>query len=117
MRFLANENFPLKSVAFLRKAGYEVASITEDSPGIKDQQVLQRAVKERRIILTFDRDYGELIYKHKLPVPPGIIYFRFDPLTPEETAEYLLELFRYSKLQWKGKFTIVERQRVRQRPL
>jgi hypothetical protein len=34
MRFLANENFPLTSVKRLRQAGYHIASITEDSPGI-----------------------------------------------------------------------------------
>ncbi len=117
MRFLANENFPLKSVFFLRNAGYDVASITEDSPGIKDDEVLKRAVAEQRIIRTFDRDYGELIYKRKLAVPTGIIYFRFEPLTPEEPAEYLFDLLTISDLIWKEKFTTVERGRVRQRPL
>jgi len=44
------------------------------------------------VILTFDRDYGELIYRHRLPVPPGVVYFRYDPLSPEEPAEHLLTL-------------------------
>jgi Domain of unknown function (DUF5615) len=43
MRFLANENFPLQSVRLLRQADLEVASITEDSPGIEDAEVLARA--------------------------------------------------------------------------
>jgi predicted nuclease of predicted toxin-antitoxin system len=117
MQLLANENFPLKSVLMLRNAGHDIVSITEDSPGIKDSQVLKRAVLEKRIILTFDRDYGELIYKKRLPIPAGVIYFRFDPVTPEETAEYLLDLFRIEGLHWKGEFTTVERGRIRQRPL
>lgn len=62
MRFLANENFPLPSVRLLRSAGHDVLSITEESPGISDDRILTRAVAEERIILTFDRDYGELIY-------------------------------------------------------
>lgn len=62
MRFLANENFPLPSVRLLRSAGHDVLSITEESPGISDDRILARAVAEERIILTFDRDYGELIY-------------------------------------------------------
>ena len=49
MRFLANENFPLPSVRLLRLGGYDVASVTEDSPGIEDTEVLTRAV---------NRDYG-----------------------------------------------------------
>ena len=51
MKFLANENFPLKSVHILRNAGYDVASITEDSPGIQDEHVLRQAVREQNFIL------------------------------------------------------------------
>ena len=63
MRFLANENFPLPSVRLLREAGHDVVSISEETPGITDSQVLSRAVSEQRIILTFDRDYGVMIYR------------------------------------------------------
>ena len=52
MRFLANENMPLASVRVLRDAGFDVASITEDSLGISDEGVLRRAHAENRIILT-----------------------------------------------------------------
>ena len=62
MRFLANENFPLTSVRLLRQAGHDVVSITEETPGVADDHILARAVIEDRIILTFDRDYGELIF-------------------------------------------------------
>lgn len=46
MWFLANENFPLPSVRLLRQAGYDVASVTEDSPGIEDSEVLTRAAND-----------------------------------------------------------------------
>ena len=61
MQFLANENFPKASVIKLRDANYNVAYGSEDAPGAKDYEVLAGAVDEKRIILTFDRDYGELI--------------------------------------------------------
>ncbi len=61
MRFLANENFPMMSVVRLRDAGYDVAYGSEDAPGAEDSLVLERAVREARIILTFDRDYGEFL--------------------------------------------------------
>ncbi len=117
MQLLANENFPLASVQLLRQAGYETASITEDSPGIKDLEVLTRAVDEQRIILTFDRDYGELIYRFQLPPPPGVIYLRFRPHTPKEPAAILLNLFQTEELQIERRFTIVEHDKIRQRPL
>jgi predicted nuclease of predicted toxin-antitoxin system len=117
MQFLANENFPLISVQLLRQSGCSVASITEDSPGIEDPEVLARAVDEQRIILTFDRDYGELIYRFRLPPPKGVIYLRFRPHSPEEPAAILLSLFQANKLQIEGWFTIVERDKIRQRLL
>jgi len=117
MRFLANENFPLRSVNRLREAGHDVKAIAEDSPGAKDSEVLARAANEHRVVLTFDRDYGQLIYRRRLPVPAGVVYFRFAPATPEEPAEHLLELLPVASVSLTGKFTVVERGRVRQRPL
>lgn len=117
MLFLANENFPLPSVRLLREGGYDVASITEDSPGIKDTEVLARAVDEQRIILTFDSDYGELIYRFRLPSPTGVIYLRFRPHTPQEPATLLLNLLQIEELQFEERFTVMERDRIRQRPL
>jgi predicted nuclease of predicted toxin-antitoxin system len=101
----------------LRQLGYEITSILEDSPGIEDTEVLSRAVEEQRIILTFDRDYGELIYRLQLPSPKGVIYLRFRPHTPEEPALVLLELFKAEEVQFEKKFTVVEREQIRQRPL
>ena len=117
MQFLANENIPLPSVRLLRKAGYDTASVTEISPGIEDITVLTRAIDEQRLILTFDRDYGELIYRLKQPSPKGIIYLRFRPHTPEEPAILLLKLFQMKDLQLESWFTVLERDQIRQRPL
>lgn len=117
MRFLANENVPLVSVRLLRTSGHDVAAIAEDSPGAKDSEVLARANREQRIVLTFDRDYGELIYRLGLPSPAGIVYFRFDPSTPDEPAEHLLRMLRLSDLSLDSKFTVAGRDQVRQRPL
>lgn len=117
MRFLANENFPPPSVRRLREAGHNVAAIVRDSPGAADTDLLARAAREGRIILRFDRDYGELIYRLGLPAPPGVIYFRLDPLVPEEPAERLLPLLAVPAPALAGNFTILERGRIRRRSL
>ena len=117
MLFLANENFPLPSIRLLRQAGYDVAAIMEDSAGASDTVVLARAASEQRIILTFDRDYGELLYRLRLPPPPGLAYFRLDPLSPIEPAEILLRLLAAPNVALEGKFTVIERPTIRQRPL
>jgi len=117
MNFLANENFPLFSIRLLRNAGYTVASVIEDSPGARDYDVLKRASEKNSIILTFDRDYGELIYRCRSFFPGGVVYFRFDPSTPEEPAEILLNILGKKKISLPGKFTVIERDRIRQRTL
>lgn len=59
LKLLANENFPLASVRILREKGYDVCAIGTDYSGVKDEMVMQIAMKVERLILTFDRDYGE----------------------------------------------------------
>jgi predicted nuclease of predicted toxin-antitoxin system len=117
VRFLADENFPLPSVRILNSAGHDVAAIVLESPGAPDQHVLERAAREQRILLTFDRDYGRLLYERDLPAPGGIVYFRFVPSSVEEPAEYLLALLERPEPSLPGMLTVAERDRVRQRPL
>ncbi|RUR72971.1 DUF5615 family PIN-like protein [Chlorogloeopsis fritschii PCC 9212] len=117
MRFLANENFPRKSVIYLRTAGYDVAYGSEDAPGAEDAEVLARAVREKRVILTFDRDYGELIYRMRMPVPVGVVYFRYFPASPEEPAVELLRILSIEGLSLEGNFTVIETTHIRQRSL
>ena len=78
MRFLANENFPLDAVETLRQNGHDVVWIRVESPGISDPEVLSRAQAENRILLTFDKDFGELAFRSKLPASVGIILFRIN---------------------------------------
>jgi predicted nuclease of predicted toxin-antitoxin system len=117
MRFLADENFPLPSVRRLREADHDIAAIASEEPGIPDERVLFRAFRDDRIILTFDRDYGRLLYQSGFAPPAGVVYFRFVPYSLEEPAEYLLRLLGRPDFSVLGRLTVVERDRVRQRPL
>jgi predicted nuclease of predicted toxin-antitoxin system len=117
MRFLANENFSIPSVQLLRAAGHEVAAVIEESPGAADIDILARAAREDYIILTFDRDYGQLIFQRRLPSPAGVVYFRLTPLNPAEPAERLLHFMSRRETTFAGLFTVLQRDQVRQRPL
>jgi predicted nuclease of predicted toxin-antitoxin system len=117
VKFLADENLPLPSVRLLSAARHDIAAVVQDSPGVTDETVLERAVREARVLLTFDRDYGSLLYQRGLLAPGGIVYFRFVPFSLEEPAEYLLALLERSELSLLGMLTVAERDRVRQRPL
>ena len=115
MIFLANENFPLPSVFLLRKAGYDITSVAVDNPSVSDVMVMQLAIHENRTILTFDRDYGELVFKHGHRPPAGVVYFRLKHFQPEQPGEMLLELIEKKQLSFDGQFTVFDEAAIRQR--
>lgn len=117
IKFLANENVPFATIRKLQDAGFDVLSVTENFPSIKDEAVILFASTENRVIITFDRDYGELIFKHKLKFNSGIIYFRIQNFLPERPAEILLRFLLHNDLQFEGYFTVFDENRIRQRKI
>jgi hypothetical protein len=77
MRFLANENIPPGAVGRLRDLGHDVLSVKESMTGSDDAAILARAVSEQRVLITFDKDFGELAFRSHLPASCGVILFRF----------------------------------------
>ena len=115
MRFLANENFPFPSLQLLRKAGFEIISISESFPGISDPEVIEKAISYNAIILTFDKDYGELIYKYKRQAPPAVVFFRFKGEQPDAAGKILLDIMKIKEFVLENNFTVIERDSLRQR--
>ncbi len=115
MKIVADENVPIDSVIILREEGHDVDSIQESCPTISDVEVLARAVQSESVLLTFDRDFGDLLFNKKLPAPIGVIYLRFDQLSSEEPARIVLDLFNECEIE--GYLTVVTRFDIRQRAL
>ena len=107
-RLLANENLPAPSIRRLREEGLDIAAIREDSPGIEDIRVLARAVAEQRWLLTFDMDYGELIYRRGHTAPPALVLFRLSRYGVEEPASRLLAMLDSIDARSGGYFVITE---------
>ncbi len=82
MQFLANENFPSPSISFLRATGLEITSIFELYRGFSDYEVIEMAQAQRLIILTFDKDYSEIIFKYGIANPTSVIFFRYKGESP-----------------------------------
>lgn len=116
MRLLANENFPADAVQALRESGYDVLWIREIAPGIGDPEVLARALEEQRVLVTFDKDFGGLAYRAKLPATCGVILFRIPMPSSAFVAQHELIALN-SRDDWVGRFSVVEEQRIRMRPL
>lgn len=113
--FLANENFPRPSIKLLREKGFIVKSIQEEDPGIPDEKVMDIATELNLIILTFDSDYGEIIFRHSRDNPPTVIYFREKGADPLFAGRLLLTLLSNSSISILGSFMVVEEKNIRQR--
>jgi hypothetical protein len=113
---LANENVPLQAVRLLRLEGFIVVSLSEDAPGLDDAAAMARARAAGHVLVTFDRDDGELIYRDGLPPPAGVLYCRFKPRTPTEAGARLLDVLDPA-IVIVGSCVLVERDQVRVRPL
>lgn len=73
MRLLADENVPAPAVAALRAAGHDVLHVAESVPGSSDDAVLALAADEQRVLLKFDKDFGELAFRRGLSSRHGVV--------------------------------------------
>jgi hypothetical protein len=113
MRFLANENFPGAAVSMLKSAGHDVVWVRTAGPGTSDPEILAR---EARILLTFDKDFGELARASALPASCGVVLFRIPMPRPSDVGARLADLIT-ARDDWAGHFSVVEPGRVRMRML
>lgn len=116
MRFLADENFPRAVVAALEEAGYDIVSVRLATPGATDAAVLETAKRESRILLTFDKDFGELAAHSALPSGCGVLLFRV-PAPRSKPATQSLAARIAARDDWAGQFSVVAPGRIRMRRL
>jgi predicted nuclease of predicted toxin-antitoxin system len=115
MRLLADENVPGPLVKALVEAGCDVSWIRTISPGASDREVLARAIADERILLTFDKDFGEIARSERLPARCGVILLRVRMPPPREIAQLAVTIM--AREDWAGHFSVLEAGRVRSRPL
>lgn len=116
MHLLADENLPGVLVNALRVAGHDVIWIREVSPGIDDASIIAEAGSSGRIILTFDKDFGELVFRQRSDIPSGIILLRLPDVSRSELA-HLIPHVLSTRDDWEGHFSVITRERIRMVPL
>jgi predicted nuclease of predicted toxin-antitoxin system len=116
MKILANENFPRPAVERLRQRGHDVFWARTEMPGAEDDVVLERAPRDGRLVVTFDRDFGELAFYRGLPAACGVVLFRIQLRSVEWVTERVVTTLE-SPVNWAGQFVVVEDGRTRSRPL
>lgn len=112
MQILADESCARPVVLALRMADHDVLSIAEVAPGAPDAAVLARGITEKRILITEDRDFGELIYAQGNP-SPGVILVRFPGPTSGAKIAAVVETVAILGTRLLGAFVVVEPGRIR----
>ena len=116
MKFLADENIEGEIVGTLRLAGFEVADVKEITPGIEDGAVLALANESEAILLTNDKDFGELVYRDRM-ASSGIILLRFEELSIADRIERLKEVLNEHSEDLPGSFSVVSDRGMRIRKM
>lgn len=115
-RFLANENAPREAVLAARAAGFDVTWMVELQPGAADEVVLALAQREDRVLVTFDKDFGELVFRHGRAGSPGVILLRPRLRSPEIVTAFIVTVLS-QPIEWPGHFTVAREGSLRVVPL
>ncbi len=115
MRLLADENLPREAVEWLRAAGHDVRWVAESFPSVRDDDVLAVASHEARVVLTLDKDFGELVFRRGLPATAGVVLLR-GASRPTNVLALVRRVFA-SGADFHGSFVVAGEDRIRVRPL
>ncbi len=116
LKFLLDENISQKTADFLLKLGYDVKLVAKDLKGAKDKDILEVAFKEKRIILTQDKDFCDLVFRDSLPCR-GIILLRLNSYF-SEAINKVLDLFLNSNEEnLQDKFVVLAEKSARIRKI
>lgn len=117
MRWLADENIPACTIQSLRRTGVDLSWVADGCAGMSDRDVLAWACREHRGILSFDRDFGELIYLRVATPPPAVVFLRFVPVVADDVSRALVWLFSNADLTLEGHFVTLSQDGARFRRL
>jgi predicted nuclease of predicted toxin-antitoxin system len=106
MILLADESVDRPIVERLRLDGHDVVYVAELSPSITDEQVLQEANSRKALLLTQDKDFGELVYRLGR-VNEGVVLIRLAGLPPLLKAEIVAKLLQDHATELPGAFSVI----------
>ena len=112
MRFLADESCDFSVARMLRAAGHDVVAVAEIAPQAEDEAVLSLALSGQYLLLTEDKDFGQLVYSAG-HATAGVILLRFPATARASVAKAVLDLVTERQEQLIGRFTVVQPGHIR----
>ena len=112
MKLLADESVDFPIVSAFRKSGIDITYIAEISPGIEDTGVLSMANQDGRILLTADKDFGELVFRLKL-IHFGVILYRLSGFSNLQKVNLMNEAFAKYAPEFGHHFVVITKTQIR----
>ena len=106
MNFLVDENIDRQIADCLRLMGHNVDYVAENDAGISDDEVLEMANKKTALLLTADKDFGELVFRQRR-VTSGVVLIRLAGLSPTRKAEIVVSAIKKHGPELKHSFSVI----------
>lgn len=106
MNLFADESVDRSIVERLRMDGHQVEYVAELSPSISDEEVLRQANDRGVVLITADKDFGELVFRRSL-VHPGVVLLRLGGRPREARCDLVSGVIRDHASELPGAFTVV----------
>jgi predicted nuclease of predicted toxin-antitoxin system len=96
LKFIVDVGISKKVEQWLQNHGYDIKSIRDINPRMSDKEILKMATSERRMVITMDKDFGELVYNSGLP-HSGVLLLRLEEARSVEKVKIIEKILeRYS---------------------
>ena len=112
MKFLADESCDFSVVKALRTAEYDVVAVCEIAPRAEDTKVIDMALHDERILVTEDKDFGQLVFAHGHK-SNGVILLRYNAPVRSKIAEDVVRVVRAREKELAGCFVVIQPGRIR----
>jgi len=113
MKLLIDESVDRPIIDQLIDHGYDVLSIADVDPGITDAEVLQRANELSALLVTSDKDFGELVFQRSSAASSGVVLIRLSGLSAQRKADIVIKAFREHGSHFMQNFSVIGLGRVR----
>jgi predicted nuclease of predicted toxin-antitoxin system len=112
LKFLVDVGVGTKAENYLRQEGYDLKAVRAIDPRLPDEAIIHLAIAENRMIVTMDKDFGELVYRWR-HAHAGVLLLRMEEATGQEKAEAVAQILEQYSEQIKGRFCVCRKGRLR----
>jgi predicted nuclease of predicted toxin-antitoxin system len=115
-KFLANENVPIEAVEAARNAGHDLAWVRELHAGADDDTILTLSLSQGRVLVTFDKDFGEMAFRQGKKATSGVVLLRPRLRSPDYLGRFVVAVLA-QPIGWEGHFSVAQEGKIRVVPL